>query len=134
MKVLVDTNVWSEAFRKKGKLYSPEVSELRLLIREQRVQMIAPIRMEALCGIKHQEKFDLFSKRLAAFLDRELTEEVYVEAARAFNYCRSKGVQGAHHDFVICACSMLWELPILTRDKDFEWFRRWLPIRLHVCR
>ena len=47
MRVIVDTDVWSEAFRKKGPK-SVFVDELGRLIREGRIQMIGVIRMEIL--------------------------------------------------------------------------------------
>ena len=47
MRGIVDTDVWSEAFRKKSSK-SDNVDELVRLIREGRVQMIGVIRMEIL--------------------------------------------------------------------------------------
>jgi len=132
--VIVDTNVWSEAFRKKGLLYSDEVRELRQLIEEGRVAMLGLIRMEILCGIRSEQAFELFQGHLTSFPDENMTEEVYELAAQFYNTCRSKGVQGSNTDFIICACAYLWRLPILTKDLDFERFADHLPIRLHDCR
>ena len=129
MKVLVDTDVWSEALRKKGKK-SPYVNELVDLIQEGRLEIIGPIRMEVLSGIRDQEIFDAFSERLSAFDDRNIPSEVYILAARFFNFCRSKGVQGSNTDFVICACSVHWNIPILSKDKDYRLYRKHLPIEL----
>lgn len=47
MRVIVDTDVWLEAFRKRGPK-SEYVSELLNLIQEGRIQMIGVIRMERL--------------------------------------------------------------------------------------
>ncbi|MDB4384642.1 PIN domain-containing protein [Opitutaceae bacterium] len=129
MKIIVDTDVWSEAFRKKGNK-SPFVGELRQLIHETRVQMTGTIRMEILCGIRDPNTFQNLRKSLAAFPDRELDTDVFETAAKFFNLCRSKGIQGSNNDFIICACSVRWKMPILTKDRDFTRYAKILPIDL----
>ena len=129
MRVIVDTDIWSEAFRKKGSK-SEFVDELQDLIQEGRIQMIGVIRMEILCGIRNEKMFGTLNERLEAFPDRALDSETFVTAARLLNLCRSKGIQGSNNDFIICACSMLWEMPILSKDKDFVRYRKIIPIEL----
>ncbi len=129
MRVIVDTDVWSEAFRKGG-TKSGYVDELFNLIQEGRIQMIGCIRMEILCGIKEEKMFDHLAAKLEAFPDRALGAEVFVTAARYFNLCRSKGIQGSSNDFIICACSALWKMPVLTKDKDFTRYQKLLPIEI----
>ena len=129
MRVIVDTNVWSEAFRKKGPK-SEYVDELLSLIQDGRIQMIGVIRMEILCGIRGETMFRAMNEKLEAFPDRSLDSEVFVTAARFLNLCRGKGIQGSNSDFIICACSMLWKMPILSKDKDFIGYRKILPIEL----
>ena len=129
MKTIVDTDVWSEAFRKKG-AKSEYVNELLALIREGRIQMIGVIRMEILCGIRLEKMFRTLNDRLRAFPDRSLDSEVFVTAAQFMNLCRSKGIQGSNNDFIICACSMLWKMPILSMDKDFAHYQKVLPIEV----
>jgi len=48
MKVLVDTCIWSLAFRRREQRDPLLIQELSALIRELRVQMIGPIRQELL--------------------------------------------------------------------------------------
>lgn len=130
MKVLVDTDVWSEALRKRKGKKSTYVDELIDLIQEGRIEIIGPIRMEVLSGIRDQKVFDAFSDKLAAFFDRSIESEVYVLAAKFFNLSRSKGIQGSNTDFLICACSVYWGVPILSKDKDYLHYRKHLPIEL----
>ena len=130
MKVLVDTDVWSEALRKRKGRKSTYVDELIDLIQEGRLEIIGPIRMEVLSGIRDQKVFDAFSDKLAAFLDRSIESQVYVLAAKFFNLSRSKGIQGSNTDFLICACSVYWGVPILSKDKDYLLYRKHLPIEL----
>lgn len=129
MKVIVDTDVWSEAFRKKGSK-SAYVDELKSLIQEGRIQMIGAIRMEILCGIRTGEMFEMLRDRLESFPDKRLDSEIFETAAKFLNLCRSKGIQGSNNDFIICACSVLWKMPILSKDKDFSAYQEILPIEL----
>jgi len=130
VKVLVDTDVWSEALRRKKGKKSTYVDELVDLIQEGRLEIIGPIRMEVLSGIRDKEVFDAFSDKLAAFSDRPIESEVYILAAKFFNLCRGKGIQGSNTDFLICACSVHWSVPILSKDKDYLLYRKHLPIEL----
>lgn len=130
MNVLVDTDVWSEALRKKKGKKSDYVLELIDLIQEGRLEMIGPIRMEILSGIRETETFDAFSDKLATFPDRPMDSSVYVMAARFYNLCRIKGIQGSNTDFQICACAVQWNIPILSKDKDYKRYKELIPIDL----
>ena len=129
MNVIVDTDVWSEAFRKKGEV-SDHVRELVSLVEEGRVQLIGPIRQEILCGLRSSERFAQICKRLDAFPDRPIDSSVYIMAAQFFNLCRSRGIQSSNTDFLICACSVKWRLPILSKDQDYLRYKELLPIEL----
>ncbi|HAV13037.1 MAG TPA: PIN domain nuclease [Opitutae bacterium] len=133
MNVLVDTDVWSEAFRKKGEP-SNYVRELVSLVEEGRVQLIGPIRQEILCGIRCSERFAQICKRLDAFPDRPIDSSIYVMAAQFFNLCRSRGIQGSNTDFLICACSVKWRFPILSKDQDYIRYKELLPLELLLPR
>lgn len=131
MKVLVDTSVWSEALRRRGRTESGAAQELRHLIHEHRVEIIGPIRQEILSGIRAEAQFEELAKKLAPFPDLALETADYLTAARFFNTCRANGVQGSNTDFLICAVSARRQLAIYTTDKDFSSFRNHLPIVLH---
>jgi predicted nucleic acid-binding protein len=92
--------------------------------------MIGVIRMEILGGIRGETMFQTLNDKLDAFSDRPLDSEVLVTAARFLNLCRSAGIQGSNNDFIICACSMLWKMPVLSKDKDFIGYQKIFPIEL----
>ncbi len=131
MKLIVYTSVWSLALRRDGKSSYFLVQELRSLIRDHRVQMIGPIRQESLSGIRNASQFETRKKHLDAFPDFPSIADDYVHAARLFNICRSKGVQGSNTDFLTCSIALRNTSFVYTTDKDFELFSRHIPIKLH---
>ena len=131
MKVLVDTSVWSLALRRREGSEPAHVKELESLIADNRVQMIGPIRQEVLSGIRNEAQFKTLETHLSAFPDLPLTADDYVAAARFFNLCRAKGIQGSNTDFLICAVAARHRMAIFTTDKDFVSYAKYLPIALH---
>ena len=135
MNVLVDTSVWSIALRRpQGGISQRERThehELRALIRTDRAVIIGAIRQELLSGIRRDDQFAILRDRLTAFDDIELRKEDYEFAAECFNRCRGHGIQGSNTDFLICAVALRRELAIYTVDRDFDAFRRALPLALH---
>jgi predicted nucleic acid-binding protein len=131
MNVLIDTNIWSLALRRNAPFQNPEVEELRRLISIHAVAIIGPIRQEVLSGIQDQAQFDRVEEHLSAFVDLPLTMQDFVLAAKFYNLCRAKGIQGSNTDFLICAAAARQDLAIFTTDKDFIRFASCIPIVLH---
>ena len=130
MKVLVDTSVWSFAFRRRSPKHHA-VDELRRLIGHGRAALVGPIRQEILSGIRDGAAFEVLRDRLDAFPDEPVLKADYVRAAECFNLCRASGVQGSNTDFLICAVAERNRFPILTTDNDFTRFSRLVPVALH---
>lgn len=129
MKVLVDTCIWSGVLRHR----SPDKDlskKLQELIRNARVAMIGPIRQELLSGISQSKQFNELKEILSSFEDLQLNTEHYEKAAEFCNICRRKGVQGSTIDFLICAVAVMENLVIFTIDKDFENYKKHLPLKL----
>ena len=126
MKVLVDTSVWSLAFRKKNKTeYELKlINYLSEIIRDLQVVMIGPIRQEILSGISDEFKFLDMQNKLSVFSDWSIETQDYELAAEFFNKCRKNGIQGSYIDFLICAVAFRNSLKIFTLDKDFEHYRK----------
>ena len=128
--VLVDTSVWSLGLRRGSR--NPEYSaELKKLILEYRVKIIGPIRQEVLSGISIREQFIDLKNKLSSFMDIPLVTEHYEFAAEISNECRSKGIQGSHVDFLICAVSKLEKLTIFTTDIDFDLYSTVVGLNLY---
>jgi predicted nucleic acid-binding protein len=135
MRVLVDTCIWSLALRRKKQPGSSvEMVEFQELIEEVRVQLIGPIRQEILSGVKKKLQFTRLKQILAAFPDLPLVSDDFELAAEYFNLLRGKGIQGSSTDFLICAVSTRYNMPIFTTDNDFIHFKKYMPITLHAPR
>ncbi len=132
MKVIVDTSIWSTALGRSRPKKSVLVDSLEKLILEHRVQVIGPIRQEILSGLREELQFKKLEKHLRAFPDLDLQTEDYVRAAKYFNLCRSKGLQGSNTDFLICSVAIRNKSSIFTSDKDFTLFAKYLPIVLYA--
>jgi predicted nucleic acid-binding protein len=130
MKVLVDTSVWSLAFRRRAPAHGV-VDVLRRTIELGQAALIGPIRQELLSGIREPSALDRLRAALRAFPDIDLASADHERAAECFNACRAAGVQGSNTDFLICAVAERRRMPILTTDRDFERYATVLPIRLH---
>lgn len=131
MNVLVDTSVWSLALRRARRVDDRVPRELAELIDEGRTVMIGSVRQELLSGIKSSKQFDALRSYLQDFPDLALESADYEHAARAFDACRERGIQGSNVDFLICAVAMRRKLAIFTVDTDFEHFARVLRFELH---
>lgn len=131
MRVLVDTSVWSLALRREAQVRHPEVDELKNLVAARAVEIIGPIRQELLSGVRDKAQFARLESSLAAFPDLSLATADYVLAAKFFNECRAKGIQGSNTDFLICAVAVRSDSAIFTTDLDFGQYKKCLPIKLY---
>lgn len=132
MRVLVDTSVWSLALRRATDEIHPEAAELKKLIANHIVEIIGPIRQELLSGVRDKKQFARLESTLDAFPNLPLASKDYVLAAKFFNLCRSKGIQGSNTDFLICAVAVRGDLAIFTTDLDFRQYQKHLPISLYA--
>ena len=83
MEILVDTSIWSLAFRRKAAPFiPPEILELKQLILECRARIIGPIRQELLSGISHDDQYDSLCNKLRAFPDIPLETGHFERAAK----------------------------------------------------
>ena len=135
MSVLIDTSIWSQAFRRRdiGEA-SDDVLELRELITEGNAIMIGPVRQELLSGIRDWSQFEALRDRIRAFPDERLETVDFERAAEHFTQCRQNGIQGSNIDFLICSIAERLQVAIFTSDNDFVNFSKHLPIRLHRSR
>jgi predicted nucleic acid-binding protein len=132
MKVLVDTPIWSLAFRKKeNNVKNTTIENLVNLIRNGRIAIIGPIRQEILSGISDRNKFNDIKEKLSIFSDYDLQSSDYEFAAECSNECRRNGIQGSHTDFIICSVAIKNDWEIFTEDNDFYEYEKYIPIKIY---
>ena len=132
MSVLIDTCIWSTALRRRPVPASQAIiSELRKIVYHGEAVFPGVIRQEVLSGLSNPSQFRKVRDELSRFGDFPIETQDYESAAELFTFCRSKGLQGSHTDFLLCALSLRHEMPIFTTDKDFDLFSKHINIRLH---
>lgn len=128
--VLVDTCVWSLALRGRTPKETSIAAQLTQIIDDNQVKIIGPIRQELLSGYSDKSKYDKLRQKLQYFPNEPVLDTDYECAAEYSNFCRAKGVQGSHTDFLICAIAVRRKFNIFTTDKDFKNYAKHLPIKL----
>jgi len=130
MRVVVDTSVWSLAFRRRTPIPSPHTLLLADLIKDGRALLLGIVRQELLSGIRHSEQFDRLRNQLRSFPDNQFEIEDFETAASFFNICMTNGIQGSMIDFLICAFASRRNYQIFTSDPDFDHYSGFISISL----
>jgi predicted nucleic acid-binding protein len=132
--VLVDTSVWSLAYRRSASVLNPQqrtqLNSLGELASDGRAQLLGMVRQEMLSGLRESSQFERLRKLLQAFPDVHLETGDYEEAARISNTCRANGITGSIVDYLICATAARREWSIFTLDQDFDRYAKHLPIKI----
>ncbi len=132
MSILIDTCIWSAAFRKRP---VPEsrlvISELHKLLYHGQALLPGAVRLEILSGLHQQQEFERIRLELRKVEDFPIQTEDYESAASIFTTCRSKGIQGSNTDFLLCALALHHDIPIFTTDNDFQHYKTLFPIKLY---
>lgn len=138
MNVLVDTSVWSIAYRRPAAALNLQqrslLNSLRELASDGRAQLLGVVRQEMLSGLRETSQFERLRKLLQAFPNVLLESEDYEEAARMNNICRAKGVTGSGVDCLMCAVAFRRDWSILTLDRDFDHYAKHLSIKLFAIK
>lgn len=129
--IACDTSALSQFLRRSPDTANDAALKVEKLIDSNEVALFGIVRQELLSGIKlpaHFERIDLTTQALPLFF---ADDEDHTTAARFFNSCRSKGIQGSPIDFLICAMAVKRKFPIYTTDPDFELYEPIIPIELY---
>lgn len=125
MNWLVDTCVWSLAFRRNAESGAPAVETLRSALKGAgHVFTTGFILQELLQGFSGPKAREALLGRFSALGYIEPTRADHVEAADIRNICRRHGVQIGTIDALLIQLSRHHHLQLLTTDKDFVFARR----------
>jgi len=128
--MLVDTSVWIDFFN--GHLSGHAERLARAIEDAEPIVVPGLVLTEILLGLKTESE----AKRIATLMDafeaaRETTHTDYVEAAAIYRLCRAKGITvRSTIDCLIARLCLRDDLPLLSRDRDFNAIARCTPLRL----
>ncbi|MCP4430071.1 MAG: PIN domain-containing protein [Gammaproteobacteria bacterium] len=131
MSLLVDTSVWSLAFRRDSPPQLPEVIELkRALESGDEIVVTGLIVQELLQGFNRPKAqaqiLDYFKSLLLISPD----QEDHIKAAELHNRCRKKGIQTGTIDALLAQLCIRHDFHILTTDKDFTHISKVVGIKI----
>jgi predicted nucleic acid-binding protein len=129
--LLVDTSVWSLAYRRDTPPDLPQVEALRsALVDGDHVVITGMVLLELLRGFVPSRAQERILEDLAVVDLIEPKRDDYVAAARLANTCRKSGVQLGSVDALLAQVAIANDLVLLTTDRDFENAVPWIPLRL----
>lgn len=135
MTLLVDTSVWSLAFRRDAKQGEPEVAALRKAL-EGGDALISTglILQELLQGFSGPKARARLIDRFAALPLLNPDRQDYIDAADLRNLCRKKSVQLGTIDALLAQLCIHHDLLLLTTDLDFSHAARHCDLRVWANR
>ena len=121
MTLLVDTSVWSLAFRRDVVAATPELSTLRhALDGADQVFTTGLVLQELLQGFAGPKARSQLIERFAALGFLQPDREDHIEAAELRNRCRRHGVQIGTIDAVLIQLCIKHDLVLLSADHEFN--------------
>lgn len=129
--LLVDTSVWSLAYRRDAPPNVPVVAALRsALLGGGEVAITGMILLELLRGFVPSAARERILADLAHVQLLEPTREDYVAAAELATACRRSGVQAGSVDALIAQLAIAHHYTMLTTDADFGHIARVVPLQV----
>jgi predicted nucleic acid-binding protein len=128
--LLVDTSVWSLAFRRDAPAIGGEVSVLRsALERGESVVCTGLILQELLQGFAGAKARGRLLQHFSALPFISPDRSDHIEAAELRNHCRRNGVQLGTIDALIAQLCIRHDLMLLSTDTDFRHAARFCTLR-----
>ena len=121
MSLLVDTSVWSLAFRRDAEVTVAEVKALQHALEgADQVFTTGLVLQELLQGFAGPKARSQLIERFAALGYIQPVREDHIEAAEVRNTCRRHGVQIGTVDAVLIQLCLKHDLVLLSSDNDFR--------------
>jgi predicted nucleic acid-binding protein len=131
MSFLVDTSVWSLAFRRDAEQKQPEVIALRNALEQgENVVCTGLILQELLQGVVGAKSRTTLLDHFSALPMISPTRSDYVDAAALRNHCRRSGVQLGTIDALLAQICISHGLILLSTDADFRHAARFCSLRV----
>ncbi len=131
MSLLVDTSVWSLAFRRDAEAPTQAVEVLRSALEgADQVFTTGLVLQELLQGFAGPKARSQLIESFAALAFLQPDRDDHIEAAEICNTCRRSGVQIGTIDAVLIQLCLRHDLVLLSTDKDFRAASRHVKFRL----
>ncbi len=131
MAMLVDTSVWSLAFRRDTDSNAPQVAALRSVLGgTETVVTTGLVLQELLQGFSGPRAFRDLVARFAALALIVPDRDDHIGAADLRNRCRRAGIQVGTIDALLAQLCIRHELLLLTTDHGFTLVARHCPLRV----
>jgi predicted nucleic acid-binding protein len=129
--LLVDTSVWSLAFRRDAEDTSQAVDVLRrALDGAEQVFTTGLVLQELLQGFAGPKARGQLIERFAALAFLQPDREDHINAAEVRNTCRKNGVQIGTIDALLIQLCLRHDLVLLSKDNDFRSASRHVKFRM----
>jgi predicted nucleic acid-binding protein len=129
--LLVDTSVWSLAFRRDSEASTQAVEVLRTALEgADQVFTTGLVLQELLQGFSGPKARSQLIERFAALAFLQPDRDDHIEAAEVRNTCRRNGVQIGTIDAVLIQLCMRHDLVLLSTDNDFRSASKHVKFRL----
>ena len=131
MSLLVDTSVWSLAFRRDAEASTQAVEVLRTALEgADQVFTTGLVLQELLQGFSGPKARSQLIGRFAALAFLQPDRDDHIAAAEVRNTCRRNGVQIGTIDAVLIQLCMRHDLVLLSTDNDFQSASKHVKFRL----
>jgi predicted nucleic acid-binding protein len=131
MTLLVDTSVWSLAFRRDTQGVEPQVLQLKkALLGSEVIVTTGLILQELLQGFLGPKAHTQIVERFAALPLLQPDRDDHINAATLRNTCRRAGVQLGTVDALFAQLCIRHDVMLLTTDKDFTHAAQHCPLRI----
>ncbi len=131
MSLLVDTSVWSLAFRRDSEVTAPEVQTLQHALEgADQVFTTGLVLQELLQGFSGPKVRVQLIERFAALGFLQPDRSDHIEAAAVRNSCRRHGVQIGTIDALLIQLCLKRDLVLLSSDNDFRSAAKHIKFRL----
>ena len=131
MSLLVDTSVWSLAFRRDTQVVVPEVKTLQHALEgADQVFTTGLVLQELLQGFAGPKARAHLIERFASLGFLQPDRDDHIEAAAVRNSCRRHGVQIGTIDAVLIQLCLKHDLVLLSSDNDFQSAAKHIKFRL----
>jgi predicted nucleic acid-binding protein len=133
--IVVDTSVWSLAFRRRGwpNEVMPNVVKLLKILTKEQQEVVVPgiVFQELLSGVKDEAQGERIKELMDGYPIVLAAKEQHIEASNISNVCRKVGVSAAAVDCLIAAQCIMLNGVLLTLDDDFKRISKCCGLRLY---